>query len=63
MLCRFSYNVLPCNLIEINNVYKEEYNAKQKIQQPQEIEAGLTVENIKLSLTTCENIAGKSGTT
>jgi len=61
--------VLPCHLIEINNVYKEDYNAhfkrfkenkKQKIKQAADIETGLTVENIELTLTTYEKLAGKT---
>ena len=61
--------MLPCHLIEINNVYKEDYDAhfkkykenkKQKIKQAADIEAGLTVENIELTLTTYEKLAGKT---
>ena len=71
VLCRFSYNILPTHLIEIDNVYSEDFNehfkqylsnksTKQGRQKKEEIEDKLTVKDIKLTLTTYEKLAGKT---
>ena len=61
--------MLPCHLIEVNNIYRENYDAhfknnkenkKQKIKQAADIEAGIKVENIELTLTTYEKLGGKT---
>jgi hypothetical protein len=60
VISNFSYEVLPCYLLEIHNTYKEDYNEhfkkfmrnkKEKINQTfRNLEMGLTITNIELTL-------------